>query len=157
MRLLTRRLLCCAALLLLAAPLAAIPVGTPLEFDTPAQEEQYQTLIRELRCTVCQNQSLVDSNAGLARDLRRNIYEMIRAGQEQAEITEFMVSRYGDFVLYRPPVQPNTYLLWFGPFLFLVVGVLVLVAVIGRQRRVVDPGLAPEERARLNELTGKRP
>lgn len=144
-------------LLLLATPLAAIPVGAPLEFDTPAQEEQYQTLIRELRCTVCQNQSLVDSNADLARDLRRNIYQMIQEGQEQEEITAYMVSRYGDFVLYRPPVQANTYLLWFGPFLFLLVGVLVLVAVVGRQRRAADAGLTPEERARLDELTGNRP
>lgn len=149
-----RPLFVCLALLL-AAPLAAIPVGSPLEFDTPAQEEQYQTLIRELRCTVCQNQSLVDSNAGLARDLRRNIYRMIREGQGQEQITDYMVSRYGDFVLYRPPVQPNTYLLWFGPFLFLMVGVLVLVTVIGRQRRAADTGLTPEERARLEALTGK--
>lgn len=144
-------------LLLLATPLAAVPVGAPLEFDTPAQEEQYQTLIRELRCTVCQNQSLVDSNADLARDLRRNIYQMIRQGQEQEEITAYMVSRYGDFVLYRPPVQANTYLLWFGPFLFLLAGMLVLVAVVGRQRRAADAGLTPEERARLDELTGNRP
>lgn len=143
-------------LLLLAAPLAAIPVGTPLEFDSPAQEEQYQVLIRELRCTVCQNQSLVDSNAGLARDLRRNIYQMIREGQDREEITAYMVSRYGDFVLYRPPVQPNTYLLWFGPFLFLAVGALVLVAVVGRQRRAADAGLTAEERARLEQLRGKQ-
>lgn len=151
-----RRLLACL-LIWVAMPVAAIPVGTPLEFASPAQEEQYQTLIRELRCTVCQNQSLVDSNAGLARDLRRNIYQMTRAGQGQEQITEFMVSRYGDFVLYRPPLQPNTYLLWFGPFLFLLVGVLVLVAVIGRQRRGHDKGLSAEERARLAELTGQRP
>lgn len=151
-----RRLLACL-LIWVATPLAAIPVGTPLEFATPAEEEQYQMLIRELRCTVCQNQSLVDSNAGLARDLRRNIYQMTRAGQDQEQITEFMVSRYGDFVLYRPPLQPNTYLLWFGPFLFLLVGVLVLVAVIGRQRRTHDKGLSAEERARLAELTGQRP
>lgn len=143
-------------LLLLAAPLAAIPVGTPLEFDGPAQEEQYQTLIRELRCTVCQNQSLVDSNAGLARDLRRNIYQMVRDGQDQEQITAFMVSRYGDFVLYRPPVQANTYLLWFGPFLFLLVGALVLVAVVGGQRRRADAGLTDEERARLDALRGKQ-
>jgi cytochrome c-type biogenesis protein CcmH len=104
---------------------------------------------------VCQNQSLVDSNAGLARDLRRNIYQMIQEGRDQAEITEFMVSRYGDFVLYRPPVQPNTYLLWFGPFLFLLLGVLVLVVVVGRQRRRAETGLTPAERARLDELTGR--
>jgi cytochrome c-type biogenesis protein CcmH len=148
------RWLCCLSWLL-AVPAAAIPVGAPLEFDTPAQEEEYQTLIRELRCTVCQNQSLVDSNAGLARDLRRNIYQMIREGHGQGEITEFMVSRYGDFVLYRPPVQPNTYLLWFGPFLFLLLGVLVLVVVVGRQRRQAETGLTPAERARLDELTGR--
>jgi cytochrome c-type biogenesis protein CcmH len=150
-----RNLLCCLALLV-AAPVAAIPVGMPLEFDSPEQQEQYQNLIRELRCTVCQNQSLVDSNAGLARDLRRNIYQMTLEGYDQAQITEFMVSRYGDFVLYRPPVQPSTYLLWFGPFLFLMVGLLTLAAVISRRRRVVaDSGLTAEERARLDKLTGK--
>jgi cytochrome c-type biogenesis protein CcmH len=148
-------LLCCLPLLI-AAPAAAIPVGTPLEFETPAQQEQYQHLIRELRCTVCQNQSLVDSNAGLARDLRRNIYQMTLEGYDQAQITDFMVSRYGEFVLYRPPVRPSTYLLWFGPFLFLMAGLLMLVAVIGRRRRIVaDGGLTAEERARLDKLTGK--
>jgi cytochrome c-type biogenesis protein CcmH len=146
------RLLLCCVLLGMALPAAAIPVGMPLEFDTPEQEQDYQSLIRELRCTVCQNQSLVDSNAGLARDLRGNIYELIQEGRNQAEITEYMVSRYGDFVLYRPPMQPNTYLLWFGPFLFLALGAVVLMFVVASRRRVADRGLTPEEQARLKEI-----
>lgn len=140
-------------LLASALPVAAIPVGTPLEFDSPEQEETYQNLIRELRCTVCQNQSLVDSNAGLARDLRSNIYQLIHEGQDQAQITQYMVSRYGDFVLYRPPLQPSTYLLWFGPFLFLAVGVLVLVLVVGGRKRLDQAPLSPEERTRLDAIT----
>jgi cytochrome c-type biogenesis protein CcmH len=140
-------------LLASALPVAAIPVGTPLEFDSPKQEETYQNLIRELRCTVCQNQSLVDSNAGLARDLRSNIYQLIHEGQDQAQITQYMVSRYGDFVLYRPPLQPSTYLLWFGPFLFLAVGVLVLVLVVGGRKRLDQAPLSPEERTRLDAIT----
>lgn len=140
-------------LLASALPVAAIPVGTPLEFDTPEQEEAYQNLIRELRCTVCQNQSLVDSNAGLARDLRSNIYQLIHEGQDQAQITQYMVSRYGDFVLYRPPLQPSTYLLWFGPFLFLAVGVLVLVLVVSGRKRLDQAALSPEERTRLDAIT----
>ena len=143
--------------LLVAMPLAAVPVGGPLEFDSPEQEEQYQTLIRELRCTVCQNQSLVDSSSGLASDLRRNIYQMTREGQDRGQITDFMVSRYGEFVLYRPPVRPSTYLLWFGPFLFLLVGLVVMRLMIGRQRHMAEGELSPEERARLDALTRKRP
>ena len=103
----------------------ALPVGAPLEFETSAQEAQYQQLLRELRCTVCQNQSLVDSNAQLAADLRAQVYEMTIAGHDREAIIGFMVRRYGDFVLYRPPLRAETWPLWFAPFMLLGLGGLV--------------------------------
>ena len=93
-----------------------------LTFATPAQETRYRSLVAELRCLVCQNQNLADSNAELAQDLRRVTYQMIRAGRSDAEIVDFMVTRYGDFVLYRPPLTPATLFLWAGPVIFLLLG-----------------------------------
>jgi cytochrome c-type biogenesis protein CcmH len=96
------------------------------QFDTPKMESDYNQLVNELRCLVCQNQNLSGSDAALARDLRRETYEMIKAGKSQQQVIEFMVARYGDFVLYRPQFKSNTYLLWLGPFLLLIV-VLILI------------------------------
>lgn len=137
----------------------AIPVGAPLEFDSPDKATLYQDVIKELRCTVCQNQSLVDSNAGLARDLRRNTYEMVQNDMQRDEIIQFMVDRYGDFVLYSPPLRWYTFLLWFGPFMLLAVGVGALVAVIrGRLKlaQAVTDELTPDERKRLQRVLQKR-
>jgi len=89
-------------------------------------EADYNQLIKELRCLVCQNQNLAESNADLAQDLRRETYEMLKAGKSQQQVIEFMVARYGDFVLYRPRFKPSTYLLWLGPFLMLLL-VITLV------------------------------
>ncbi len=126
----------CSLLLLLLALLvpAAATTITELEFDSPQQEQRYKSLIRELRCLVCQNQDLADSDADLAKDLRQEVYEMMRAGKSNDEIKAFLVARYGDFVLYRPPVQGNTLLLWIGPGLFLVVGLLGAWAFFRRHR-----------------------
>jgi cytochrome c-type biogenesis protein CcmH len=95
-------------------------------FDTPEQEARFKQLTLELRCTVCQNQNLADSDAQLAHDLRAEVHEMLLAGSSDDEIKQFMVDRYGDFVLYRPPVQSNTYLLWIAPLLLFLVGALVV-------------------------------
>ncbi|MFA5628035.1 MAG: cytochrome c-type biogenesis protein [Thiohalomonadaceae bacterium] len=92
------------------------------EFNTPEQESRFNTLSQELRCLVCQNQNIADSNAGLAVDLRRQIHEMILAGKTDQEIIEFMTQRYGEFVLYRPPMRAGTLLLWIGPFALLILG-----------------------------------
>lgn len=92
--------------------------------ETPEQRARYHRLSEELRCLVCQNQTLADSNADLAADLRRQVETMILAGRSDDEIKHFMVERYGDFVLYRPPMQRNTWLLWLGPFVLLAVGAL---------------------------------
>ncbi len=94
-------------------------------FDRPEQRELYQDLLAELRCLVCQNQNLADSNADLARDLRSKTEEMVRAGNSREEVVEYMVSRYGDFVLYRPPFKSTTAVLWLSPFALLLVIVFV--------------------------------
>lgn len=94
-------------------------------FDEPEQRELYQELIAELRCLVCQNQNLADSNADLARDLRIKTHEMVRAGKSREEVVEYMVSRYGDFILYRPPLKNTTVVLWLSPFGLLIVIVFI--------------------------------
>ena len=105
----------------------------PVIFENKNLEERYYLLIEEIRCLVCQNQSLADSNAPLAQDLRNEVFKMIQTNKSNNEIMEFLVERYGDFVLYRPPLKKNTWLLWFGPFLFLVIGFFVAVFVIKKQ------------------------
>ena len=102
------------------------PVQEPLVFESQQQEERFNQLTLELRCLVCQNQNLADSDAQLAHDLRSEVHEMLLAGNSNDEIKQFMVERYGDFVLYRPPMQKNTYLLWLGPLLLLLGGALIL-------------------------------
>ncbi len=111
-------------IMIFALPLqAAVEIR---EFDTPQMESDYNQLIDELRCLVCQNQNLADSDAELAQDLRQQTFELLQEGQSRKEIMEYMVERYGDFVLYRPQVKTSTYLLWFGPFVLLV-GVLIFL------------------------------
>ena len=105
----------------------------PVVFENKNLEERYYLLIEEIRCLVCQNQSLADSNAPLAQDLRNEVFKMIQTNKSNNEIMEFLVERYGDFVLYRPPLKKNTWFLWFGPFLFLVIGFFVAVFVIKKQ------------------------
>ena len=124
-------LLSLLGLLLASAAQAKVEV---LEFESPAHEERYNDLIAELRCLVCQNQNLADSNAELAVDLRRKTYEMVSQGKSEKEIADYMVQRYGDFVLYRPPLNSNTLLLWVGPFIILLIGVGLLIRTIRRRR-----------------------
>jgi cytochrome c-type biogenesis protein CcmH len=106
-------------LLLIALPVAAID---PLPFADRAEEVRFQDLVRELRCLVCQNQNLADSDAMLAKDLRAEVFGLMRSGKNDTEIKQFLTDRYGDFVLYKPPVKPGTWLLWFGPLLVLAIG-----------------------------------
>ena len=139
-------------MLALAANANAVVFGK-YEFDDAEQLERYQQLIYELRCLVCQNQNLADSNAELAGDLRREVHRLILEGKSDQDVVDFMVARYGDFVLYRPPLKAKTVLLWSGPFV-LGIGALVLLLVQLR-RHAEDAGAAPlsdEERARLRAL-----
>ncbi len=124
------------------------------EFDDAEQLARYKTLIYELRCLVCQNQNLADSNADLAADLRREVHRMILAGKSDEDVIDFMVTRYGDFVLYRPPLKAKTVLLWSGPFV-LCLGALVLLLMHLRRRaaeRATPTLLSDDERARLQSL-----
>ena len=131
-------ILLCAVLWVLAAPLMAqVPLESqePLVFENAAQEERYNQLTLELRCLVCQNQNLADSVAPLAQDLRKEIHEMMVGGQSDEQIKAFLVDRYGDFVLYRPPMQGNTLALWVMPILLLLGGAVVGFFVVRNRNR----------------------
>lgn len=129
------------ATLLAVGPRPARGGLEPVEFETHAQQERYQALLRELRCTVCQNESLAESKAELARDLRARIHQMILDGASDREIKDFLVSRYGDFVLYRPPFQPNTWILWLGPGVIVVAGGLVVAMLLKRRAKALPDDL----------------
>ncbi|QBR85326.1 cytochrome c-type biogenesis protein CcmH [Legionella israelensis] len=93
--------------------------------DSAQKEAQFHHLLKDLRCLVCQNQDLADSNADLAKDLRQQVYEMVKKGKTDSEITGYLTERYGDFILFKPPVKPVTAILWFGPLIFLLSGFLI--------------------------------
>lgn len=116
----------------------ALAIDTERAFDDPALQARYENLNRELRCLVCQNQTIADSNAPLASDLRREVREMIAAGKTDAEIRTFMIDRYGDFVLYRPRLTIGNFLLWAAPVLLLAIGVFAVVRVVRRRAAEAD-------------------
>ena len=123
------------------------------EFQTEEQEAAYNDLVQELRCLVCQNQNIADSNAELAQDLKRKTYELVVSGKSKDEIADYMTQRYGDFVMYRPPVTPTTLLLWVGPFIILFIGVYFLIRVIRNRRQSVQSTvLSDEEKAKAANL-----
>ena len=139
-------------IIFLIPSLAAAEEARPLA-DNPQVEARLKTLAVELRCLVCQNQTLADSNAPLAEDLRREVREMIAKGMSDKEIIDFLVQRYGDFVLYRPPWKASTTLLWLGPFLLLIAGATGLVfALRRRQKKLADVTLSEEEHNRVAQL-----
>lgn len=119
------------------------------EFDNAQQEEDFSVLVQELRCPKCQNQNIADSNAGLAKDIKDRAYKLLRDGKSKDYITDYMVDRYGDFITYRPPVTKNTWVLWFGPLILLVVVVLVLVL-----RKSTDP--KPQDSAHITDEQKQR-
>lgn len=123
--------------------------------DDPELEKRVTKLSQELRCLVCQNETLADSRADLAEDLRNQIREQMRAGKSDKEIIAFLTARYGDFVLYRPPVKPKTYLLWFGPFLLLLGGLFMLFRYVKQRREEIpEKPLTEEEHRRAEDLLG---
>ena len=125
---------------LLACCGIAAAIGPEEAFDDPVLEAEYQALIREVRCLVCQNQAISDSSAPLAADLRREIRELMAEGARRDEVSQFLVDRYGDFVLYRPPLQPTTWALWGAPIVLCALGLFVFARVV---------------RARLNQPLGE--
>jgi cytochrome c-type biogenesis protein CcmH len=139
---------------MLALPLSA-PAGeaAPAAAD-PALEERMMALASELRCLVCQNETLADSQAPLAADLRNQIREKMRQGASERDVVDYLVARYGDFVLYRPPLKPTTFLLWIGPLLLLVGGMATLLLRLARRRADAKTELSDEERARAAALLG---
>ncbi|HVO90191.1 MAG TPA: cytochrome c-type biogenesis protein [Casimicrobiaceae bacterium] len=146
------------AILIAIATSTAFAVGTavPTENDPVAQSRAVK-LTEQLRCLVCQNQSIAESNAELALDLRRQVREQIAAGKTDQEIIDYMVARYGDFVLYSPPLRPTTVLLWGGPALLLIAGLILLMRHIRGRRAIAEPApLSEEERARAEQLLGAK-
>jgi cytochrome c-type biogenesis protein CcmH len=122
------------------------------EFANPEQQQAYESLTSELRCLVCQNQTIADSNADLAADLRRQVYEMLQKGQSKDEILRFMTERYGDFVLYNPPFKSKTVLLWFGPVLFVLIGIAFVILLFRRKQARLAQTLSDDERQKIRRL-----
>ena len=137
-------------LCLIAPPLFAVEPDEVL--DDPVLEERARAISAEVRCVVCQNEPIDSSNAGVARDLRMIIRERLVAGDTDAEVFQFLVDRYGAFVLFNPPWKPSTYALWLGPFVILALGFLSVVIVLARKRGQVTKALSKEEQARLDAL-----
>lgn len=135
-------------MLLLGAFVIATPVtakeATPMAAD-PEMEKIVNEISAELRCLVCQNQTIADSHAALAVDLKNQVREMVKQGKSRDDVVDYMVERYGDFVRYRPPIKPETYLLWVGPFLLLAGGFIILVVNLRKRKELVTEALLSEE------------
>ncbi|MCG8325435.1 MAG: cytochrome c-type biogenesis protein CcmH, partial [Thiotrichales bacterium] len=134
--------ICITLLLMFPAHVFAEIAGFP--FKDTVQEQQFRDLSGQLRCLVCQNQSLADSNAALARDLRNELYEQVTSGQSDEEIIRFMIDRYGDFILYKPRFNASTWLLWLTPFLLLLTGIICLIR-YGRGRLHPEDNVVTKE------------
>jgi cytochrome c-type biogenesis protein CcmH len=144
-----------ALLLCLLLGTGAVTATSTLEsfsFETTAEKQRFKDLIEELRCLVCQNQSLADSDAQLAHDLRTEVYDMLQSSRSNDEIITFLVERYGDFVLYNPPVKPSTYPIWFGPFVLLLIAALLLLRSLRRQQQLPEQAITGEQREQLDRL-----
>jgi len=136
----------------------AVPVranDAPLQFDTPLQQQRYKHLTHELRCLVCQNETIADSTADLAQDLRHEVYVQIMSGKDDKAIKDYLTARYGDFVLYRPPLKSSTWLLWFGPFVLLLLGAIILLRILRRAPQVGEAQLSDSEQTQLRQLLDK--
>lgn len=139
-------------ILLMIPLMASAKEAAPLAAD-PEMEKLVNDITGELRCLVCQNQTIADSHADLAVDLKNQVRDMVAKGQTQDEIVAYMVKRYGDFVLYRPPFKPTTYLLWSGPVLFMVLGLFILIYNLKKRKTVIaEAPLSEEEHARIDSI-----
>src|SRR5882762_5141575 len=145
----------CFLFLLICASIPGLAIAREAQqlAADPALEDRVMKLSKELRCLVCQNETLADSRADLAEDLRDQIREQMRAGKTDKEIINYLTARYGKFILYNPPVDPTTYLLWFGPFLLLPFGLLVLFLYLKQRRQtIIEQPLSVDERQRAELL-----
>lgn len=147
-----RRWILAVSLLMLTCN--ALAVIDTWQFKDDAQEQMFRDITAQLRCPKCQNNSVADSNAMIAADMRLKVYELLRQGQSRQQIIEFMVDRYGNFVSYQPPVTPGTIALWLIPALFILAGGTAVVT-CARRRTTQDDGLSDEERSRLTALLNK--
>ena len=123
------------------------------DFNDEAERQRFRVLTEELRCPKCQNQNIADSNAPIANDLRREIHRMLDEGQSDEQIVDYLVARYGDFVMYRPPLTAKTLLLWFGPAALLLLALLVVLSIVRRRRQAAS---APTVTAELSDAEGQR-
>lgn len=145
----------CLLFLMICASLPGLAIAKEAQqlSADPALEDRVMKLSKELRCLVCQNETLADSRADLAEDLRGQIREQMKAGKTDKEIIDYLTVRYGKFILYNPPVDPTTYLLWFGPFLLLLTGLFLLFRYIKQRRAlIVEVPLSADERLRAEDL-----
>ena len=141
--------------LLLLASIAPFAVEARIEahdFENPQQEATYNKLVNELRCLVCQNQNLADSNAELAQDMRLKTYRMVVDGKNEKEIVDFMVSRYGDFVMYRPPLKSTTVFLWFGPLVLIFVAATIVIVFVRKQKCSAVEEISEQQQQRAHSL-----
>ena len=155
--LLKRCLLAVLFLLFLTSANAAVD---PFDFESPEQQQRFNNLTHELRCPKCQNQSVADSNAPIAQDLRREVYRLMTEEQaDDQQVIDFMLARYGEFVLYTPRLEAKTLLLWFGPLILLLIAILVLIQILKKHRRLnsgqadqKDDGLSVEQQQKLKQI-----
>ncbi|MEM6049193.1 cytochrome c-type biogenesis protein [Erwinia sp. P7711] len=138
--------------LLISFAAAADNIDT-YKFNSVEQEQQYRHLTESLRCPKCQNNSIADSNAMIASDMRLKVYELLQQGQTPDQVKQYMVARYGNFVTYEPPVMPSTIILWAGPALFVIIGALVII--LRSRKRSLNDEIDAEQQQRLNALLKK--
>ncbi|MBD1389828.1 cytochrome c-type biogenesis protein CcmH [Neiella sp. HB171785] len=147
----------CVALIAVIWAVSAQAAIDAYPFEDAAKEAQFRELINEIRCPKCQNQTISDSDAGLAKDLKDKTYEMVQQGASKQQVIDYMVQRYGDFVHYQPPIKQSTWVLWFGPFAFLLIAVVGVMIMIAKKRapKAAAGQLTDAEKARLQELMKK--
>ena len=141
-------ILCC----LLMLPVSVLANIEAYQFDSIAEEDKFKKMIKELRCPKCQNQNLSDSNAPLAKDLRQKVYNMVKQGKAEQEITQYMIDRYGNFITYRPPMTIGTMILWFGPFFLLISALIMMTMRIKNKTADLNQPLTEEEKHRLQSI-----